>query len=108
LCARDQRWADTTTRNDKVIVIAHPPGSFNDLIFIVADDLHPFQGYTEVEAPFRHVRGIGIGCLQVEWTSLSGLGLVQLCGTCLYLAAEHFIPYYYAAGRPYHPLPQIC
>lgn len=52
---RNSRWSNTTTCDDKVILLAHSPRGLNNLAFFVSDYLDSFKVDAEGEAEFGKV-----------------------------------------------------
>lgn len=57
------RRADAATGNDKVILGAHAPDAFDDLVLVVSDYFNAFERDAEREAPAGEVGGVCVNCL---------------------------------------------
>lgn len=50
--------SDTSRCDDKVVLVRHPSGGFDDLVFIIGDDLDPFELDAEIEAMLGEEVGV--------------------------------------------------
>ena len=56
----DIRWSDSSTGDNKIIVLAHSPCGFYYFVLVVRDDLYPFQRHAEREAEFGQIGRVGV------------------------------------------------
>ncbi len=78
-CRIGVRWTDSTTGHHEIVVVAHSPHSFDNLLFIICDDFHTLQClsdsqfswqkpmealyHSQLKAELGHVRRIGLNSL---------------------------------------------
>jgi hypothetical protein len=53
-----RRWADSSTRHDKVVVVAHAAHGLDNLVFIVGNDLYALKLNSEGEAELGEESGV--------------------------------------------------
>ena len=57
------RRADAAAGNDEVVLGAHAPDAFDDLVFVVGDYFNAFERDAEREAPAGEIGGVCVDCL---------------------------------------------
>ena len=59
-------WTDPTARDDKIVLLAHPPCRFAYLILIIRNDLYSLQLYPKRKAVLGKKTGIGISSFATQ------------------------------------------
>lgn len=59
------RWPNASAGHNEVVVVAHPPHGFNDLVLIIGDDFNPLELNTKREAVFSEEGRIGVDGLEL-------------------------------------------